>query len=29
LIYFVRPAGSANIEESFSEDKVGWYGLEG
>jgi 8-oxo-dGTP pyrophosphatase MutT (NUDIX family) len=28
LIYFARPVGSAVIEESFGEDKVGWYGTE-
>ena len=28
LIYFARPVGSTAIEESFGEDKVGWYGPE-
>ncbi|CAA9453785.1 MAG: Adenosylhomocysteinase [uncultured Rubrobacteraceae bacterium] len=28
LIYFARPAGPTDIEESFGEKKVGWYGPE-
>ena len=29
LIYFARPTtGSTDIEESFTEDEVGWYGPE-
>ncbi len=26
LIYFARPIGSIEIAESYSEDRVGWYG---
>ena len=28
LIYFARPTGSTEIAESYSEDRVGWYGPE-
>ncbi len=28
LIYFARPAGPTEIHQSFSEDRVGWYGPE-
>jgi 8-oxo-dGTP pyrophosphatase MutT (NUDIX family) len=28
LIYFARPIGSAEIAQSYSEDRVGWYGPE-
>ena len=28
LIYFARPTGPTDIAESFSEEKVGWYGPE-
>ncbi len=28
LIYFAKPKGPTDIHQSFSEDKVGWYGPE-
>ncbi len=28
LIYFAVPAGPTKVQESFNEDKVGWYGPE-
>jgi 8-oxo-dGTP pyrophosphatase MutT (NUDIX family) len=28
LIYFARPAGSAEVRDEFASDKVGWYGPE-
>ena len=28
LIYFAKPAGSAEVRDEFASDKVGWYGPE-
>ncbi len=28
LIYFAKPTGPTGIDESFSEEKVGWFGPE-
>ncbi|MDX6381917.1 MAG: hypothetical protein QOI57_2941 [Rubrobacteraceae bacterium] len=28
LIYFAKPTGPTEIHQNYSEDKVGWYGLE-
>jgi len=28
LIYFAKPAGSAEVRDEFARDKVGWYGPE-